>query len=94
MKVLKLVAFAFILITGSIFMTSCGNDTKKEVEMENVDKSGPEYTSAFVCPMHCVGSGSDEPGTCPVCNMEYVENKDAAHDHGSHDGHDHDGHDH
>lgn len=29
--------------------------------------------------MHCEGSGSDEPGACPVCGMEYVENKDAEH---------------
>ncbi len=33
---------------------------------------GPEYTAAYVCPMHCEGSGSDEPGECPVCGMDYV----------------------
>ncbi|MCB0586041.1 MAG: hypothetical protein KDD06_12035 [Phaeodactylibacter sp.] len=33
---------------------------------------GKEYTSAYVCPMHCEGSGSEEPGTCPVCGMDYV----------------------
>lgn len=40
------------------------------------DKSGPEYTSAYICPMHCKGSGSDKPGTCPVCGMDYVKNED------------------
>lgn len=35
-----------------------------------------EYTSAFVCPMHCKGSGSDEAGTCPVCKMDYVAQAD------------------
>jgi hypothetical protein len=38
------------------------------------DETGPEYTSAYVCPMHCEGSGSDSMGSCPVCGMEYVEN--------------------
>ncbi|MCB0561052.1 MAG: hypothetical protein H6573_11560 [Lewinellaceae bacterium] len=33
---------------------------------------GKEYTSAYVCPMHCEGSGSDQPGACPVCGMDYV----------------------
>lgn len=41
-------------------------------------ETGPEYTSEYVCPMHCEGSGSDEPGRCPVCNMEYVPNPDFA----------------
>lgn len=33
---------------------------------------GKEYNSAYVCPMHCEGSGSDAPGQCPVCGMDYV----------------------
>ena len=33
---------------------------------------GTAYTAAYVCPMHCEGSGSEEPGKCPVCNMDYV----------------------
>lgn len=45
---------------------------------------GKEYTSAYICPMHCEGSGSEAPGSCPVCGMDYVE-------HSAHikDGHDH-----
>ncbi len=39
------------------------------------DMSGAEYTSAFVCPMYCEGSGSNEPGSCPTCNMDYVKNE-------------------
>ena len=35
-----------------------------------------EYTSAYVCPMHCEGSGSDQAGTCPACGMEYVSQAD------------------
>lgn len=33
---------------------------------------GKEYTSTYVCPMHCAGSGSDQAGVCPACNMDYV----------------------
>lgn len=65
-------------------------------------KQGPEYTSAYICPMHCDGSGSDKPGECPVCGMDYVKNENMptdghmhedGHDHHHEDGHDHD-HDH
>jgi hypothetical protein len=45
-------------------------------------KTGPEYTSPFICQMHCKGSGSDKAGKCPVCGMDYVantENRDHSH---------------
>ncbi|MBK8954943.1 MAG: hypothetical protein IPM34_05220 [Saprospiraceae bacterium] len=44
-------------------------------KMEKVDTSGPEYTSKYICPMFCKGSGSDQPGVCPVCGMDYVLNE-------------------
>ncbi|MCC6816275.1 MAG: hypothetical protein IT267_07690 [Saprospiraceae bacterium] len=44
-------------------------------KIQKEDQSGPEYTSAYICPMHCKGSGSDIPGTCPVCGMEYEKNE-------------------
>jgi len=47
------------------------NTSQKEEE----NKTGKEYTSNYVCPMHCEGSGSDAPGTCPVCKMDYVKNE-------------------
>jgi hypothetical protein len=54
---------------------SCDSASEKEpaqTEDSEVDMTGPEYTSAYVCPMHCEGSGSDQPGNCPVCGMDYV----------------------
>ncbi len=45
-------------------------------KMETADKQGKEYTSKYVCPMHCEGSGSDEEGKCPVCGMTYVLNEE------------------
>lgn len=49
-----------------------------------VHGEGAEYTSAYVCPMHCEGSGSDTEGKCPKCEMDYV----ALADH-TEDGHEH-----
>ena len=70
-----------------------GEDHEHGDGEEAVDKTGPEYTSAYVCPMHCEGSGSEEPGKCPVCGMEYVANADdsdgGGQDHNG-EGHDHD----
>ncbi|WNJ16450.1 heavy metal-binding domain-containing protein [Pontibacter sp. G13] len=63
-----------------------------EAEADHAEeaKTGKEYTSAYICPMHCAGSGSDEPGTCPVCGMDYVANAEMP----AQEGHDHEGHDH
>ena len=44
-------------------------------EVSHQDK-GKEFTSAYICPMHCKDSGSDSEGKCPVCNMAYVAKAD------------------
>ncbi|MBL7775167.1 MAG: hypothetical protein JNK89_04145 [Saprospiraceae bacterium] len=43
------------------------------------EEQGPEYTSAYICPMHCKGSGSDKPGQCPVCGMDYEKREEHGH---------------
>lgn len=70
--------------------------TEASTTEEKTEKTGPEYTSAYICPMHCKGSGSDKPGICPACGMDYVLNdKDKdGHDHEGHDHGDHEGHNH
>lgn len=92
-------ALMAILFSLSIWATSCGHGhnhdhgNTQQQEEQQVDRSGPEYTSTYICPMHCPGSGSEQPGKCPKCEMDYVANKD--HDHEGHDhDHDHEGHDH
>jgi len=50
-------------------MSSCGVDKTGD----NAHETGKEYTSAYVCPMHCKDSGAAGVGTCPVCKMDYVE---------------------
>ena len=77
-----------VIIVGlflAIGLWSCGNtgsENSKPMEEstqteQDTERQGPEYTSAYICPMHCEGSGSDEPGKCPVCGMDYVKNEDA-----------------
>lgn len=89
----KLVKLSFILICFcALVFASCG-ESAPQGELD-----GPEYTSAYICPMNCEGSGSAEMGTCPVCKMDYVANEGTAvpatdphegHDHDAHEGHDH-----
>lgn len=86
MKYLKITMIVMTLGVMSLALTNCSSKSKTG---ESVDKSGPEYTSAYVCPMHCKGSGSDEMGNCPVCGMEYVKNKNHEMHEGSHKGHNH-----
>ncbi len=96
MKILKMVMFSATFAAMGLFVSSCGGENKTEENTEQTAEQGKEYTSAYVCPMHCKGSGSDKAGTCPECNMDYVKNEgetgeEAAHDH---EGHDHEGHEH
>jgi len=94
---MKNIFFNLIVISSfSLSITSCGNKSKSSIndaQTEVVDKTGKEYTSAYVCPMHCKDSGSDKVGTCPVCKMDYVVNKNHEHEGDNHEGHDHDNHD-
>ncbi len=83
MNFLKLGFFA-IVFAMTLFVTSCGNHDHNEDgheqheehdnDAEETGKTGKEYTSAYICPMHCEGSGSDAEGKCPVCGMDYVAN--------------------
>lgn len=78
----------FVAIISMAFVACSGSKQGK-------DKKGKEYTSAYICPMHCEGSGSATMGKCPKCGMDYKANPDAKSSNGhNHDGHNHDGHDH
>lgn len=68
MKFAKFLMFSFLL-AGAISFTACGGNTAAEGQ-------GKEYTSAYICPMHCEDSGSETAGTCPVCGMDYVANEE------------------
>lgn len=71
----------FTLLVAVIFFASCNcgdanEKTKKEVTaQEQVKKAeAHEHASAYVCPMHCEGSGDKVEGKCPKCDMDYVKN--------------------
>ncbi len=97
-----LVSTMICLALGAFALTSCGgghqhehsNDQQNTGQTQHSANTGPEYTSAYICPMHCEGSGSDKPGTCPVCGMDYVALNDHTKDGHSHDDHSHEGHSH
>jgi len=83
-NVIGFIAMFFVMSLG----TSCGH-TQSHTHSDDHDHShateageahahqGKEYTSAYICPMHCEGSGSDKPGNCPACEMDYVKNEKA-----------------
>lgn len=84
--ILGILALSFILT-----IVSC-KDAKKEdttTKTEQSEKKGIEQTSAYVCPMHCEGSGSDKEGKCPTCGMDYVKNEEYKEATESHEGHNH-----
>jgi len=67
MKFIKIIIFFLAFAFTGLTTYSCNNSTEK------TEQKGKAYTSEYVCPMHCEGSGSDSPGECPVCGMDYVE---------------------
>lgn len=99
MKIIRIALITIALVSVSLASTACGGHSHAEST-----EQGKEYTSAYICPMYCDGSGSEEAGQCPVCGMDYVMNEKQqdtghshdghSHDEHSHEGHSHDGHQH
>jgi hypothetical protein len=64
----------------ALYSVSCSNTSHDHhnhqeaagTTTEAVHGATAEFTSAYICPMHCEGSGSREPGKCPSCEMDYV----------------------
>ena len=60
-----------LLLAGSLFLIACGGN-QSNGDASGPHGEGPAFTSEYVCPMHCEGSGSDAAGKCPKCGMDYV----------------------
>jgi hypothetical protein len=58
-----------VVVMFMAIATSCSNKTSEN------EHNTKEYTSEYVCPMHCEGSGDSKPGVCPTCGMNYVKNE-------------------
>ncbi len=71
--------FKMLMLFLVISIASCGESSssaeQNAEEATEQAEQGKEYTSKYICPMHCEGSGSEEPGKCPVCGMDYVLNE-------------------
>ena len=88
-----LLSFIMVIFALGITAISCNSSDSSTTKIEKAtDKNGKEYKSSYICPMSCKGSGSDKPGTCPACKMNYVASaykpKPDAHNH-DHSGHNH-----
>ncbi|MFT4900281.1 MAG: hypothetical protein ACI9U0_002083 [Flavobacteriales bacterium] len=87
MKTVKIL-LGILVVVVMLTVVSC-KDAKKEDVTKTEQAEKKEYASAYLCPMHCEGSGSDAKGECPTCGMSYVKNEDykAKESHDSSDGH-------
>ncbi|HEX8427928.1 heavy metal-binding domain-containing protein [Hymenobacter sp.] len=68
-------AVAMLLAIGSV---ACESRPATSAAAPTADSAGkaPALVTAYVCPMGCEGSASNEPGKCPVCDMALERNPD------------------
>ncbi|HMQ50107.1 MAG TPA: heavy metal-binding domain-containing protein [Saprospiraceae bacterium] len=64
---------SFVLFALFVASTACA---PSHTNSSATEPQGKEYTSAYVCPMHCKDSGSEQVGQCPVCGMDYIKNSE------------------
>lgn len=83
MKKFKNLVFLALFFAATTWAVSCGNSKSDHgghdhdtTLNESGHGEGKEYTSAYICPMHCKDSGSETEGKCPVCGMDYVAKND------------------
>lgn len=85
---MKKIQLILLSVAFTAIIAACGGGQGHEGDNHNhhgsaadsmhmeVHGMGMEHTSAYVCPMHCKSSGSEQPGKCPVCGMDYVKHTD------------------
>ncbi|MBK7233107.1 MAG: hypothetical protein IPH93_12810 [Saprospiraceae bacterium] len=72
-----MIKYLILVSLFSFSILACQNKTESKENkpvIEKTDNTGPEYTSRYICPMYCKGSGADTMGICPVCGMDYELN--------------------
>ena len=80
----KILLFSLLFCSFALFEGCSGDNSGQDaVADENANLTAE---AAYVCPMRCEGSGSNEPGKCSVCGMDLV--KAVKHNHEEHESHD------
>ncbi|HEX5002995.1 MAG TPA: heavy metal-binding domain-containing protein [Bacteroidia bacterium] len=79
MKKNKIRMFIWAAVSAAaLSMSACGGSENKEKDASATEMTEAQVavntTDKYVCPMNCEGSGSNQPGKCPVCGMDLVEN--------------------
>ncbi|MEO0337713.1 MAG: heavy metal-binding domain-containing protein [Bacteroidota bacterium] len=77
---MKSISLMGLVLSLGLFFAACGGEATEAA----AHGEGKEYTSAYVCPMHCEGSGAEEAGTCPACGMDYIAQAEHTSDGHSH----------
>jgi hypothetical protein len=73
----KNIAAAFMLAAGLCGFAGCNQQPKEETKEETTESTATKVTDKqYICPMKCEGSASNQPGKCPVCEMELEKNPD------------------
>lgn len=83
MKTVKTI-FGVLALCLMLSTVSCKDAKKGDNSTKTEQAEKKEYASAYICPMHCEGSGSDAEGECPKCGMDYVKNENHNKDDHSH----------
>ncbi|MBK0403659.1 hypothetical protein I5M27_11730 [Adhaeribacter sp. BT258] len=56
--------------------TACTSQTASDETHQTTETTRKVTDKAYTCPMHCEGSASNQPGKCPVCEMDLEKNPD------------------
>jgi hypothetical protein len=67
------IAAAVLLAASLAGLSGCSQQAAKE---EGTEAPAKVTDKAYICPMRCEGSGSNEPGKCRVCDMKLEKNPD------------------
>jgi hypothetical protein len=70
-----------VFLAGSLTFAGCGGNntgkdsgqTKQNQEQSKQKSKTQDQKSAYICPMECEGSASEEAGQCPECGMDLVK---------------------
>lgn len=59
---------------GSFLLVSCSEATKADAVDAIEAEHSHDHAAAYQCPMDCEeGKTYNEPGKCPICEMDIVE---------------------